>query len=73
MKSFEAYVHINGTLMVKTVPPWTEGIVDTRSPFVGKYLGKTLKPSLNQAKAYFQEMTGGKSHSIDIEKDVKND
>ena len=54
MKNYEAYVHTNGEVMVKTVPQWCENIVDQSSPYVAKYLGIKMLPSLNQAKQYFK-------------------
>jgi len=65
MKYYEGYIHSSGALMVKKVPDWTDHAIDQKSPFIAKYLGKKMLPSLNQAKKYFLELTGGRQY-VDI-------
>ena len=55
MKKYEAYIHSNGTLMVKELFFWVDTTVDQDSPFVKKYLGTVDAESRNKAKLYFQQ------------------
>ena len=64
MKSYEAYLHTSGTLMVIKIEDWSRGM-DIKSPYVHKYLGRKMLPSLNQAKKYFREQNGGRTY-IDL-------
>ena len=66
MKFFEAYIHSTGALMVKGVPFSVDHIVDQSSPFVLKYLGKKQLSSMNEARAYFKQLNGGKTY-IDMD------
>lgn len=62
MKFYEGYIHTNGALMVKTVPEWNDHIIDQKSIFMAKYLGKKQMPSLNQARQYFIQLNGGRKY-----------
>ena len=71
MKNYEAYIHANGSLMVKAIPEWNDSTIDQRSPHVLIYLGKKKLPSLNQARAYFRQLNGGRSY-VDPKELLKN-
>jgi len=75
MNKYEGYVSNMKNLVVNKLERFPNGKIqsETSGDNVEKHLGTTDAQSENKARKFFKEFTGGKTHSIDIEKDVKND
>ena len=62
MNDYEGYVHSNGSVMVKRVPPWCkDGAIDITSPYVKKHLGIYNAVSFTQARKYFEHKSRSKN------------
>ena len=74
MNKYEAYVSIDGTLVVNHLHKVGSGFQSvTNTDRVKLHLGTVYVASLNQARREFRERTGGKTHSIDVDKDIKSE